>query len=279
VSIDLAAKAKESRTLFVLIPLLIMHLGLLSFQIEDSAGTLLLKRWIVAAGTPFLNLSDTVAERSARLWKGYVWLRGARQENQQLRELVQQLALRDSIAAQLREENLRLRRLLKVSDGMSFDNIGARIVSRTPNYLSQVVYINRGASEGVRLDSPVICERGALGRTVLISQHHAQVQLISNPDSSIGVMLEGSRIPGVLRGLGEQRLSLHYISNSEAVNVGDRVMTSGLDGIFPKGIPVGKVVESRKGNKSVFRDIEVEPFADLVRTEEVLILLSKPTTE
>ena len=277
-SIDLAAKAKESRAIFVLIPLLVLHLGLLSFQIEDPAGTLLLKRWIVAVGTPFLNLSAAVTERCERLWKGYVWLRGARQENQQLRELVQQLALRESAAAQLKDENLRLRRLLKVSENLSLENIGARVVGRTPNYLSHVVYINRGTSERVRLDSPVICEGGALGRTVLVSQHHAQVQLISNADSSIGVMLESTRIPGVLRGLGEQKLSLHYISNSEQVNAGDRVITSGLDGIFPKGIPVGRVVASRKG-KSVFRDIEVEPFADLVRTEEVLVLLTKPNAE
>jgi rod shape-determining protein MreC len=278
VSVDLAAKAKENRAIFVLIPLLLLHLVLLSLQIENPGGTLFIRHWIAVASSPFLKASDALTNKVKRVWTGYVWLHGAREENQQLREMVRQLTLRDNATAQLKGENTRLRSLLGLSQSMSVESIGARVIGRMPNYLSHVAFIDRGEADGVRMDSAVLSENGAFGRTVLVLQHNSQVQLISNTDSSIGVMLESSRLPGVLRGLGDQRLSLQYISNSEQVNAGERVFTSGLDGIFPKGIPVGMVVESRKG-KSVFRDIEVEPFSDLVRTEEVLVLLAKPKSE
>ncbi len=277
-SVDLAAKTKENRAIFVLIPLLLLHLMLLSLQIENPNGTLLIRHWIAVSSSPFLKAADWVTYRAKNIWTGYVWLHGAREENRQLHEVVRQLALRDDATAQLKDENIRLRALLSLSQSIQFDNIGARIIGRMPNYLSHVAFIDRGSGDGVRLDCAVLSESGAFGRTVLVSKHNAQVQLISNTDSSIGVMLESNRLPGVLRGLGDQRLSLQYISNSEQVNPGERVVTSGLDGIFPKGIPVGKVVESRKG-KSVFREIEVEPFSDMLRTEEVLVLLAKPKSE
>ncbi len=277
-SVDLAAKAKENRAIFVLIPLLLLHLVLLSLQIENPNGTLLIRHWIILSSSPFLKAADWVAFRAKSVWTGYVWLHGAREENRQLHELVRQLTLRDDATAQLKDENSRLRALLGLSQTVRLDNIGARIIGRMPNYLSHVAFIDRGSSDGVRPDCAVLSESGAFGRTILVSQHNAQVQLISNTDSSIGVLLESSRLPGVLRGLGDQRLSLQYISNTEQVNVGERIVTSGLDGIYPKGIPVGKVVESRKG-KSVFREIEVEPFSDLIRTEEVLVLLAKPKSE
>jgi rod shape-determining protein MreC len=95
--------------------------------------------------------------------------------------------------------------------------------------------------------------------------------LITNPDASIGVLVERTRSPGVLKGSGNPVLSLNYIGNAEQIEAGDPVVSSGLDGIYPKGLPVGRVTESYKG-KSVFRVIQVAPHADLLRIEEVLIL-------
>ncbi len=105
-----------------------------------------------------------------------------------------------------------------------------------------------------------------------MSGHQSQVQLITNPDASVGAMLERSRTPGVLRGSGDLVLDLNYIGNTEQVAPGDVVLSSGLDGIFPKGLMIGRVVESNKG-KGVFRSIKVEPVMDLIHLEEVSVLL------
>ena len=158
---------------------------------------------------------------------------------------------------------------------MDVKSVGARVVARTPGFLSNVLYINRGSEDGVRIDSPVLSGDGIIGRTVLVAGNQSQVQLITNPDASIGGMMERTRTPGVLSGSGESLLDLNYISNAEQIDVGDIVLSSGLDGIFPKGYLIGKVVDSRKSD-GIFYYIKVEPAVDLYRIEEVSVLLIDP---
>jgi rod shape-determining protein MreC len=141
--------------------------------------------------------------------------------------------------------------------------------------MSNVVYLDRGWEAGIGNDDPVVSAGGVVGRIILVSRYHCQVQLITNPDASIGVMVERTRSPGVLKGSGDHRLTLDYISNAEQVNVGDVVISSGLDRIYPKGLLVGRVAESHKG-KSVFRVIQVEPSADLLHLEDVLVVTGNP---
>jgi rod shape-determining protein MreC len=274
VSIELGQKTREGRPLYVVIPLLLLNLTLLSIQIQDPSGTLLVRRWVMGAGAPLLNVSSGVVGGLSHAWRSYAWLSGARQENQRLHETLQQFALRDRALEQVRQENTRLRRLLSLEAASGFRTIGARVVARTPAFLSNVLYIDRGTADGVRADSPVVSGSGIIGRVVLVTPHDAQVQLLTNVDASVGVMIEYTRSPGVAKGSGEPLLDLDYIANTEEVSIGDQVVTSGLDKVFPKGLPVGKVVESRKG-KTVFRTIVVEPAADLLRIEEVLVILGQ----
>jgi rod shape-determining protein MreC len=274
VSIELAPKVKEGRTLFVLIPLLLLHLTLLSLQIEDPAGTLLVRKWVLRAESPFLNISSSVSGSINKIWHDYFWLRGAREENQRLQNSLQQLSIRANRLEEVRQENIRLRQLLALNESIPFEALGARVVGRTPNYMSNVVYIDRGGADGVTVNAPVLSGSGIIGRTVLVTGHTAQVQLITNADASVGAMVDRTRSPGVLRGSGDPLLDMNYISNTEQINIGDLVVTSGLDGIFPKGLPIGKVVDSRKSN-SVFRAIKVEPSADLVHIEEVSVLIRR----
>jgi rod shape-determining protein MreC len=125
----------------------------------------------------------------------------------------------------------------------------------------------------VRTDAAVISGDGIIGRVVLVTKHQAQVQLITNPDASIGAVLEKTRTPGVLRGTGNLTLEMDYVANTDPVENGEMVLSSGLDRIYPKGIPIGKVVDSHKG-KGVFRSINVEPRMDMIRLEEVSVLLN-----
>jgi rod shape-determining protein MreC len=274
VSVELSPKVKEGRVVFVLIPLLLLNLTLLSLQIEESRGTTLLKKWILVASTPFFDLSSTTSRVVQGAWRNFIWLHGARQENEQLRAAVRDLSLRERALAEAQLENLRLRRLLNLRDTYSLQGVGAHVVGRVPAYLSNVAYVDRGIESGLRADQPVLADVGIVGRVVLVSWNHSQVQLVTNPDASVGAMVERTRSPGVLRGTGNSLLELQYIGNTEQINVGDLVVTSGLDGVYPKGLPVGRVVDSRKG-KSVFRSIQVEPFADMVRLEDVLIVTNQ----
>lgn len=273
-SSELTASANKERSVLVLLPLLVLHLALLSIQIESSSGTLLFKTWTLAVQAPLLSLSSNITGGIGRVWHNYIWTVGARAENERLLQTVHKLLLINNSYAQSQKENERLRHLLSLNDRLEFRSIGARVVARTPGFLSNLVYIDRGSEEGVYTDAAVLSGDGIVGRVILVTKHQSQVQLISNPDASIGALLEQTRTPGVLQGSGDALLDMAYVGNAEPVKVGDIVVSSGLDGIYPKGLPIGKVVDSRKG-KGVFRFIKVEPRVDLIRVEEVSVLLNE----
>jgi len=278
VSSDLSSKANKERAVVVLIPLLLLQLALLSLQIENPSGISLLKSWTLAIQAPIVAVSSGITGGIQRVWRNYFWTVGARAENEQLKDSVHRLSLLNNSYEEMKQENIRLRRLLTLIEANSFKTIGSRVVARTPSFLTNVIYINRGSADGVYHDAPVLSGDGIIGRTILVAKHQSQVQLITNPDASIGAIIERTRTPGVLKGSGNVLLDLDYIGNTEQVNVGDIVLSSGLDGIYPKGLPIGKVVDSQKG-KSVYRSIKVEPVVDLIRLEEVSVLLPESFTE
>jgi rod shape-determining protein MreC len=275
---DINSNANRERAVWVLVPLLVLHLVLLSLQIEDSSGTMLIRTWALGIQSPVLTAGDVVFGGIGRSWNNYVWLVGARTENKALREKVTRLSMANRAYEQSRRENDRLRRLLAMRRAAGLRTVGAEVSARTPEFLASIVYVNRGARDGVRLDAPVLSGDGIVGRVVLVAERHSQVQLLTNPDASIGAMLEQSRTPGVLIGDGNPLLTMNYISNTQPVEVGEVVVSSGLDGIFPKGIVIGKVTSASKGN-GVFRDIRVQPAMDMIHLEEVAILLESPESE
>jgi len=273
VSSELPSTINKERAVLVLIPLLILNLALLSVQIEGPSGTLLFKTWTLALQAPILAVSSGATESIRHVWHNYVWMVGARAENAQLHQSLNRFMMMKNTYEQTQRENFRLRQLLALNEALSLQSIGARVIARTPNYLSNIVYIDRGSEDGVPIDAAVISGDGIVGRVILVTKHQAQVQLITNPDASVGVILERTRTPGVLRGTGDLLLEMVYVANTEQVEVGESVLSSGLDGIYPKGIPIGKVVDSHKG-KGVFRTIKVEPRMDMIRLEEVSVLLN-----
>ena len=273
---DKAPHVKRERIAWVFAPLLILHLVLLSLQIEDSSGNTLIKTWALRIQSPVLVLSDATLGGIKRLWIDYVWLIGARDENRQLKETVSRLSFLNRSYEEARLENERLRDLVVMIESISSDAdfriLGARVSARTPEFLANIMYVDRGSKHGVRANAPVISGNGIVGRIILVTELYSQVQLITNPDAAIGAMLGESRTPGILTGTGDEMLAMNYISNILPVKTGEVVLSSGLDGIFPKGVVIGEVVVSERGN-DIFREIKVKPAIDLVRLEEVVILL------
>ena len=273
---DKAPHVKRERIAWVFAPLLILHLVLLSLQIEDSSGTILLKTWTLRIQSPVFAVGGSVFGGMKQAWHDYVWLIGARDENRQLKETVSRLSFLNRTYEEARLENERLRGLVAMNESIAndadFSILGARVSARTPEYLANILYVNRGSKHGVRANAPVISGNGIVGRVILVTELYSQVQLITNPDASIGAMLSESRTPGILTGTGDELLTMNYISNILPVKTGEVVLSSGLDGIFPKGIVIGEVVVSERGN-DIFREIKVKPAIDLVRLEEVVILL------
>ena len=217
------------------------------------------------ASAPFLEVSSSIHRAVAYAWTNYVGLRGARTQNDLLQKRVEQLTLREDALRQMEVENVRLRQLLSLKETVPLETVGARVVGRVPDYLANIVYIDRGADDGVKANAPVLAATAVVGRTILVSRFNSQVQLITNTYASLGVMIERTRSPGVLSGSGQPVLSLDYISNSEQVELDDVVVTSGLDGLFPKGLRIGRVVQSQRGKVG----FSCDPSGAFCRSSEV----------
>lgn len=271
---NLSSKPNKDRAVAVLIPLLFFNLTLLSVQVQNPGAMTPAKTMVLSLQGPVVDAISGTIGGVRNLWKEYVWLVGARTENKDLAEEVQHLTLLNRSYEEIRQENIRLRQLLSVSGQLEYDSIGARVIARAPEFLAKVLYIDRGTKDGVQIDLPVLSESGVIGRTVYVAGDESQVQLITNTDASVGVILESTRTPGVLRGTGGLLMDLQYINNTEEIHVGESVLTSGLDGIFPKGLLIGEVTDfSRKDGISY--DISVKPLADMHHIEEVSVLLTR----
>src|SRR5215475_9564056 len=151
--------------------------------------------------------------------------------------------------------------------------VGARVIATSPDANSAVVFIDRGQREGVKKNMGVITPDGVVGKVIESFSGTAQVLLVTDRDSGVGAMIEESRIQSPVKGLGEPLLNMSYVSNDDEVKIGERVVTSGMDRIFPRDLPVGTIVEVKQGSPP-FKYIRVRPAAQIEKLEEVIVLLT-----
>ena len=160
---------------------------------------------------------------------------------------------------------------------MPSESIAARVISSGASENAHLLILDRGRDAGLRPDMPVIVPEGIVGKILHVFSSTSQVLLLSDTESGVAALLENSRVHGVLKGKNPELATLQYVSNDEEVAVGERLLTSGEDRVHPKGLPVGVVVETRRGE--TFQEITVQPFAKLNRLEEVLVLVKKMDVE
>jgi len=210
----------------------------------------------------------------SRIWYGYIDLRQTREENLRLKE---QIAHYQQAVVRYEEKIKQLDRLQTLDEletSLNMPAVKARIIGGDSNQWYSSRIIDQGVEAGIARDSPVICPEGVVGRVVHLSRKSAVVQLITDADSGVGVLLENSRAQGVLRGEGKKTASIDYIETNAKVLVGEKVLTSGLDQIYPKGLLVGYVTSV--GKRQIFQDVDIAISADVQKLEEVLVLKKEP---
>jgi rod shape-determining protein MreC len=194
-----------------------------------------------------------------------------RTENQRLTAEVARLREENARLRPDAHENTRLRSLLGFKQQLPYRSLAARIVARDPSQWFSTVLVDRGASEGVRRDDPVITSDGVVGHVVETAGSWARVLLVADSRSAVSVVLDRSREVGVVVGQGQTLLKVTYLSREADVRAGDLVVTSGLGPIYPRGLPVGTVVSVTRN--TMFQDAIVRPASDLGHLEDVLIVL------
>ncbi len=187
---------------------------------------------------------------------------------------LQNVELRATVAEleEARLENERLKALLKIAKTSDLDSIGARVIGRPANSWDGIITIDRGKRDGLAPGMPVIGPQGLLGQTVEVSRSSSKVRLITDQRSGVAAMVQRSRVEGVVRGSIDGRLTLDFVSVDTTVGPGDVVITSGMGGVFPKGIVIGEVVDVVSNPGALQQTINVRPSEDPSRLEEVLVL-------
>lgn len=205
---------------------------------------------------------------------GYVGLVGAEEENRELRSRVSSLEARVARLRELELENVRLGALAGLRARVDPTPVGARVIARGASERFRNVRIDRGSGDGLVQGMAVVTPRGIVGQVVRVGASHADVVLLTDPLSAVSVVLQESRVRGIVEGLGRGGAALRYVARSEApqVPLGAVVVTSGDDGTFPPGLPVGTVDVVDAGPTGLFLDARVRPAVDLDRLEEVLVL-------
>jgi len=259
------------RPFFILAAVLVAQLLLLSFQITRGHNARLIRVWAVAAVDPLERILRGGVDATARAWTTYRGLWLAEQENQELRKQLDAAHFHIRQLAGTAAEAQRLRTLLELKTRLPSPSVAAEVIAASIGAGSDAIFIDKGRDAGLVPDLPVITPEGVVGKVIAVFPFTSQVLLLTDTDSGVAVLLEHSRIQGVVKGAGRNLCQLHYVMNEEEVPVGEAVVTSGLDRIYPKGLPVGTVIQIAEGN--IYKTILVKPSVALNRLEHVLVLL------
>jgi len=262
------------RNLIVLVGVLFAQVLGLAVQVRrttDSEPTRLIRIWAVGAVTPLEKVLVWVQTSTGGVWHNYFYLRGVRAENRNLKQQIERMSLEQVRMSQDADQARRLQALLAFKEQFISRTMAAQVIGSSGSELSRSVYIDKGESDGIKPDMAVITAEGIVGKVLRVYRSTSQVLLIDDQTSGVGAILDKTRLQGILRGTPAGEMVLEKVMSDEAVPAGEMVLTSGGDGIFPKGLLVGRVTKVAPGNE-LFLNIRVRPAADLSKLEEVLVV-------
>jgi len=262
----------RQRAGYLFVAVIVGHIILISAQVNAKSGVPVLEQVTFGLFAEVQRGASAFVGGVRHIWTSYVTLRGVKDENETLKRQLADTQIELQQQRALADRSRSLERLLELRDRLSLDTAAAEIIaaSATPDF--RTVTIDKGTTQGLKADMGVIAPGGVVGRVVTPTARASKVQLLIDRNAAAGVLIERSRAQGVALGSGDDRLRLEYVAETGDVVVGDVVVTSGIDGIFPKGLVVGRVESVDKNG--AYRQITVRPAVDFSSLEEVLVILT-----
>lgn len=261
------------RSLFLLAGVVLLQVLMLAVQIKRDTQGRLIRVWTVSAVSPFERGGSWGIGRVRDAWRHYFALSDTARQNEELRRENGQLKLEVMQLQSKSAEAGRLAVLLNFKQQQAkVPMVVARVIGSSADNNSAVIFLDQGQREGIRRNMGVITPEGVVGKVIESFRDTSQVLLLTDRDSGVGAMIANSRIQSPVGGMGEPLLSMKYVGNDDEVSVGQLVVTSGMDRIFPKDLPVGVIAQVKPGTP--FKQIRVRPSANIERLEEVIVLLT-----
>ena len=269
------------RTGYLLLATLVAQIILISAQVRTTSGTRVLQAVTFGVFSQVQLGTAWVFGGVRSVWDGYIGLHGAHQENLQLRQALQQARVKILEQQALAQRSAQLERVLDLRQRTPLRTVAANVIAGDATGIFRTLTIDKGSSSGLRKDMAVIAPAGVVGRIVEPpSLYAAKVQLLIDKEAGAGAIIERSGVGGVVVGQdrdNEPPLDLQFVSNLSDAKVGDRLVTSGLDSIFPRGITIGTLVKVEKG-VGLYKRIAVAPAVDFAEIGTVLVVLDPPQT-
>ena len=264
----------RQRTGSLLVAVIIGHVILISAQVSSSPGVRVIESVTFGVFSQVQRSVSSWLGAMRGVWHGYVALQDLSTENAELKHHVADLEVRLQQQRALAARSESLQALLNLRAEVELPTIGAEVIAGDATPWFRTVTINRGTRDGIRPDLAVIASAGVVGRVVgQPAARAARVQLLIDRNAAVGAMIERSRAGGVVSGATDAtELRLDYVSNLSDVNVGDRVVTSGIEGIYPKGFLIGYVEDVQPG-RGLYLTIRVRPVVDFDGLEDVLVVM------
>ncbi len=213
------------------------------------------------------------------IWRRYFALVSTARDNEQLRQDLEAATARLNSCSEVEHSNQRLRNLLGFQGTVNQRMLAAEVIGKDPSPWFKSVIIDKGSAEGVVKGLPVVIPDGIAGQVSSVSAHFAKVLLIIDRNNAVDVLVQRSRARGIVTGTSDNQCILKYVLRQDDVQVGDVLISSGLDGVFPKGLRVGAVAQISGQPAGIFQEVAVTPFVDFQTLEEVLVVLDPQRPE
>jgi rod shape-determining protein MreC len=247
-----------------------LYIFSLNFRTPDRMD--FLQRSVTETLSPPIKFFGGIFSSIEQFTRDYVWLKNLRAENETLKREVAELESKITSYHEAYVENLRLRRLLDFKISIKVETVAAQVVMHDMTGWFQTLMVDKGSRDGIAPDMPVVNDEGVVGRVLDVSDRNCRVLLVTDPGSSVDAVVQRNRVRGILSGKDANGCALKYIRGNLDVQVGDLVVSSGKDGVYPKGLRLGVIQGAYRDPVDLFQKIDVKPLVRLSALEEVLII-------
>jgi rod shape-determining protein MreC len=265
--------SKNKKNIVLVSAILLLSLSLMTLNVKQEKGTRFLDSIAGIIFSPAQIFFTHTIQSASDIINHYFFLVDVVRQNDQLRLEVKRLINEKNQFIEHLASQKRLAKLMAYEEDWKKRTLVASVIGRDATQWSKVVFINKGTQDGVTEHLALITDTGVIGQVIHAGINTSKVLLIVDSRSAVDALFQGSRVSGVVVGIGDDECQVKFVSNTADVKVGDLMISSGLGGIFPKGLIIGKVSQALKKKQGLFQEITLTPGSDLSHLEEVLVLL------